>query len=148
MPKKKDEKKAKERVLIVEDDFANAMGAMMAFKENKDVGDVKVASTYKAFLELLDTYKPTTVLSDAQIPKEIGKGTQDYKDEISKELDKRHIPYIFVTRGMHGHHELGPVEILKKEGDEYQKIKEFETSEKDDYVWKEAYQRLKKKTKK
>ena len=146
MSGKEAEKSKKERILIIEDDFANAMGAMMAFKEDGNVEDIKEVATYKQFLEILDTYKPTIVLSDAQIPEDNGKKEENYMDKISAECEKRKIPHIFVTgvdigTGSHVYHTF----IVKKEANEYKKLKEFPTNDKEEHMWKEAYQKLKEK---
>lgn len=135
-----------ERVLVVEDDFANMVGALKAF-EGKKV-KIKGVNNYEDFLKELDEYKPTCVLSDAQIPEKKGEMATNHMEKISKELDKRKIPYIFVTRGTTESeisHATGRVSILGKERGEYRIIKTFNTAEKEAYIWEEAYELVKKK---
>lgn len=84
----------KEKILVVEDDFANAVSALQAFSKYK----VKIVDNYESFLEQLEKFKPDVVLSDAEIKvsKESRK-KKDCRDEIAEECEKRNILYVFVT---------------------------------------------------
>jgi len=141
--------KKKERILIIEDDTVNAIGALQAFSKREDV-EINCAGTYKKALEMLDTYKPTIVLSDATIPENSGESAYDFREKISKECEKRKIPYIFVTGApkpmTHGYHPP-KIHIIKKEEDNYKILKIIDGGEKDKEVWEEAYKMLKNKEK-
>lgn len=137
-----------DRVLVVEDYLPNIVSAVNALRNLRKKGlieDMAGAGNYKEFLRVLDEFKPTLALSDATIPRDAGMEAEDLRDEISKELDKRGIPYIFVTKApIKGTHDYN-VTILEREGGQYKPFKEFDTEKKDNIVWEEAYRRLKKK---
>ena len=136
----------KQKVLIVEDDLPNLISAFNAIIEigkNKGIEiEAEGADTYERFLKMLDEFKPDIVLSDATIPEKMGKTPYDFREKIAEELEKRNIPYIFVTRApIPGTHSYN-VNIVKKERGEYKTLKEFNTPEKDKEIWEEAYDLL------
>jgi hypothetical protein len=84
-------------------------------------------------------------LSDANIPEDKEGLTRDFRDKISDELDSRKIPYIFVTKArIKGSHDFD-VNIIEREKGRYKLFKRFDTFEKNESIWEEAYQRLKSK---
>lgn len=131
----------KKKILVVEDDFANAVSAMQAFSEY----EVKITDSYESFLEQLEKFKPDVVLSDAKIKidKE-SKEKKDFRDEIAEECEKRSIPYVFVTGALkkEDHHKT-EVNIIKKNKEGYKVLKTYDTKEKNEEVWLEAYKLLK-----
>jgi len=140
-------KKNGERVLIVEDNFEDAIEAMAELNrvKGKEIADLWVATNYESFLQLLKEKKPTLILSDQYMPGP--EGFKNYRDYIVAEAKKRDIPVIFVTKktlGSH-HEEKGPILIVKEEKDIYQTIKEYETETKEGFIWVEAYELIKKK---
>ena len=130
----------KEKILVVEDDFANAVSALQAFSEYK----VKIVDNYESFLEQLEKFKPDVVLSDAEIKvSKESREKKDFRDEIAEECEKRSIPYVFVTGApkKEDHHKT-EVNIIKKDKEGYKVVKRYDMKEKNEEVWLEAYKLL------
>ena len=121
--KERKEQPKKQRILIIEDDLANMIGALSAFNEDKDVEDCLAVGNYQEALVKIEEFKPTLALVDVNI---IGGSGRD----LANILKEKGIPFVFVTASGNG------VEI-QSEGGTLAKI--GESSDKGPEVWRAAY---------
>ncbi|MCK5510650.1 hypothetical protein KAI65_03860 [Candidatus Parcubacteria bacterium] len=131
----------KDRILVVEDNFPNMIGALAAFHNDENVEDVIVIPTFKEVVEKLDEFKPTVALLDIHIIGGTGK-------DVGKILKEKSIPYIYLT-GISigsGHHAKIVAIAIKYENakGELKTLLEINKTDKDQEVWRAAYEKLNK----
>jgi len=128
-------KEIKERILIVEDDLPNMIMALMAFEEESF--EVIVVSNYEDALDKVDEFVPDFALLDVNI-----KGGGTGKD-IARVLKGKSIPYLYVTgvSTIVNNHAHG-IEAIEIRNDN-EVILSIEKAEKDQEVWRTAYEKLK-----
>jgi len=142
--------KIEEKVLVVEDNFSNAMSALIGLNNYKDIKNIEVVGVYDLAKEKLDTYQPTVALVDMNFKRTENSKPEYLGIEFGKELKKREIPYLYVTgiseKYSHGHeiHEIIIGIEVKKENDEgdLETLVKFDKFEKDEEVWQKAYDKL------
>ncbi|MCU0678831.1 MAG: response regulator [Planctomycetes bacterium] len=126
----------KERILVVEDMLENALSALIALGRYDGVEDAVVAGSLSHALKIVNEFKPTVALLDINIPG--GSGT-----EVGRELDKRRIPYVYVTGvgrdNGHGHSIVDAIEIKDKN---LKTLLRYERCSKDPEIWQRAYEIL------
>lgn len=123
------EKQKKERILIVEDDFPNMIGALQAFQGDKNIEDCIAVKSYEEAVSKIDEFKPSAALLDVNIIGGSGK-------EVAKILKEKGIPYVFVTASGNNQIEI--------QSDEETLMKLEKNMGKDVETWQVAYELLKK----
>jgi len=133
-------KEIKERILVVEDDHINMICALAAFGYDESFEDVIIIPSYDEAVEAIDKFRPTVALLDVNIK---GRGTGK---DIGGILKEKGIPYVYVTGvsriGDHSddrHKETFAIEIQSED----ETLGRFEKVEKDQEIWRTAYEKLK-----
>ena len=124
----------KERLMIVEDQLINMLGALIAFNEggNIEVGDVH--ATIAGALKMIDEFKPTVALLDIHLK-------DGLSTEVAKVLDEKSIPYLYVTGvGDLSHGRIDAIEIQDKN---FKTIESFDSIDKGVKIWQKAFEILK-----
>ena len=132
-----------EKILVVEDNFTNAICAITGLNEYKNIDDVLVTGDYGLTMEKIGEYKPTAALVDMNFPGYSGEGLPG--QDIGKELKKRGIPYLYVTGVSHPddhHHNIIAVEVKRDNEDGVETLLQFDKVEKDQEIWQVAYDKL------
>ena len=132
-----------EKILVVEDNFLNAICAVTAFDKYGYIEDVLTTGDYSITMEKLDEYRPTAALVDLNFPGYSGKELPG--QAIGKELKKRGIPYLYVTGISHPddhHHNITVIEVKHDTANGLETVLRFDKVEKDQEVWQAAYDKL------
>lgn len=133
-----------EKILVVEDNFINAICAITGLSEYKNIDDVLTTGNYGLTMENLDEYKPTAALVDLNFPGYSGKELPG--QAIGKELKKRGIPYLYVTGVSeeygHGHTNIVAIEVKRDKDEGLETLLRFDKVEKDPEIWQTAYDKL------
>ena len=142
----KDEKTKmkQEKILVVEDNFVNAICAITGLSEYKAIDDVLTTGNYDITMEKLDEYNPTAALVDLNFPGYSGKELPG--EAIGKELKKRGIPHLYVTGVSeeygHGHSRILAIEVKRDTANGLETLLKFDKVEKDSEIWQAAYDKL------
>ncbi|MEA3514864.1 MAG: hypothetical protein U9R34_05275 [Nanoarchaeota archaeon] len=133
-----------EKILVVEDNFINAICAITGLSEYKNIDDVLTTGNYGLTMENLDEYKPTAALVDLNFPGYSGKELPG--QAIGKELKKRGIPYLYVTGVSeeygHDHTNIVAIEVKCDKCEGLETLLQFDKVEKDPEIWQAAYDKL------
>jgi len=132
-----------EKILVVEDNFTNAICAISGLDKYKNIDDVLTTGNYDITMEKIDEYKPTAALVDLNFPGYSGKELPG--QAIGKELKRRGIPYLYVTgvspQDNH-HHNIIAIEVKRDKDDGLETLLSFDKVEKDQEIWQAAYDKL------
>ena len=132
-----------EKILVVEDNIINVICALRGLNKYNGIDDVLVTGSYDLTMGQIDKYKPTSALVGLNFPDYSGKELPG--ESIGKELNKRGIPYLYVTGVSHPDyhpHNIIAIEVKHDNGEGLETLLRFDKLAKNPEIWQAAYDKL------
>lgn len=141
--KSKMTEKSKKKVLIVEDDFANAVTALQYFSGQGM--NAKIVSTYDQAMDELEEHADEYfgIVSDLNFPQSKGKEPEELGFKLREEAKKCGVPVIILTSGK-VHHGGEGYHLIPEFSDEKTKEGPRGVTKEMPEAWADAYEELKK----